>query len=421
MNYINFLVLISLSILTTCSITFAQDSTSPKPPNNLRLVSQDPPNSSPSVLEGRVFLDLNNNQIDDIEAGVEGISVNLLDTSLNKTVKEALTNGTGTYRFTDVAPGSYIVHFQADPDGKRYVVGSGSPTEDISDSDIVEVLSGGIGRTPELQVKEAKTYSHIDAGLAPKTKYSPTGHLRVLFIGTSRQYYKPLALRPEDFSTDGQFMKMIEAAGGTVVGHGTYWGGGTLVQLWNDDDNNRATDHLKSKNYDLTIINSGNKDVSTESFQEYATKFSELASQNSVDVLFYQVHAPNHKISISNGSDYTISTTADYLKAATDNNRALAPHGIAYQRVYSALTELYGNGDNGETAEEILTDDNVHPTPIGAYLAAASIYIATFGEKPPSTSLYLPPGVKSSDADLMVNIAWSTFQEHGIGLNNLPQ
>ena len=86
----------------------------------------------------------------------------------------------------------------------------------------------------------------------------------------------------------------------------------------------------------------------------------------------------------------------------------------AYRAAYEALTERYGNGDNGETAETLLTVDNIHANDMGAYLAGLVMYLTTFGGEIPLD--YVTPNISEEDAELLRNIALDTVVSDGINL-----
>ncbi len=63
----------------------------------------------PATLSGRVYVDDNDNGIDDSEAGIGGVTLRLLDAAGNATGITTTTAANGIYTFTGLAPGVYGV------------------------------------------------------------------------------------------------------------------------------------------------------------------------------------------------------------------------------------------------------------------------------------------------------------------------
>lgn len=84
--------------------------------DNIKLCPSEP-EVKPGALEGRVFADANKDGIDNGEAGVAGVTVQLLDATGN-VVKTATTGADGGYRFDGLQPGEYRVVFPTEVDGK---------------------------------------------------------------------------------------------------------------------------------------------------------------------------------------------------------------------------------------------------------------------------------------------------------------
>lgn len=233
--------------------------------------------------------------------------------------------------------------------------------------------------------------------------------MKVLFIGNSFQYASNVSW---DYSSDGNFVALSEAAGITIDWHGNYIGGSVLSQHWNDSDANNPRDQLENGNYDVVVINGGNGGNDPA----VAAQFANLAAQNGTDVVFFNIWAPDHEISISGGDNFEY-VHKTYLKMAQDNDAALSPNGRAYAAAHTALTAKYGNGDNGQTAENMLTYDGIHPSPLAGYLAGLVLFATVHGTKPPAPSAFLPKGVSLADGQMMYDIAWKAVQDYAIMLN----
>lgn len=85
--------------------------------------------------------------------------------------------------------------------------------------------------------------------------------------------------------------------------------------------------------------------------------------------------------------------TANYTRAAKENDAVLAPVGIAWKNVRAS-----------HPAISLYDGDGSHPSVNGAYLAALTIYCALTGT-PVTGSSYFPPGVTSADAAILQQAA----------------
>ena len=80
-----------------------------------------------------MWVDSNGNgQLDNGEVGLEGVTVNLLDSTGTSVVGTRVTDGSGQYAFTNLAAGTYVVQFVG-PGG--YVFTAADQGTDTSDSD----------------------------------------------------------------------------------------------------------------------------------------------------------------------------------------------------------------------------------------------------------------------------------------------
>ena len=110
-------------------------------------------------LGDRVFLDENENGIQDLsEDGVGGVTVNLLDCNGNL-LDTMVTDGNGNYMFTNLDPSfDYIVEFEL-PDGYEFTTAD-QGANDANDSD-----AGTDGRTPCTDLEPGENNTTLDAGL----------------------------------------------------------------------------------------------------------------------------------------------------------------------------------------------------------------------------------------------------------------
>ena len=269
------------------------------------------------------------------------------------------------------------------------------------------------------QVESAKltSLSLIDpnsSGDIPGLKSNP----KILFVGNSYTYAGLGGVRAE--SPYGMFMRMIKLKAPGATGDLSVIGGSVMSELWNWTGRSATLNpktRLKTGTYDLLVLQSGdgilNKTIPGD-YEIYADLFANLAKDNGTDVMLYGVWAPDQSISISKGE--TVASAADvrYKQTAARNSSGYAASGMAYTQAHKRLTELYGNGDDGQTAETMLTYDSVHAAPPAAYLAANMMYLSAFGVVPPTPSQFLPAGVSLVDAETLQGIAVTAHNSHSL-------
>lgn len=113
-----------------------------------------------AAIEGKVFMDNNDNDIDDAgDMPVGGVVVELLNADGSPTGLSTTTANDGTYSFTGLAAGSYIVAFPTDVDGKTLV------NANVGGDDTVDSDAGANGQTGVITVGIGETSSDNDAGV----------------------------------------------------------------------------------------------------------------------------------------------------------------------------------------------------------------------------------------------------------------
>ena len=117
------------------------------------------PEPQPGALEGRVFVDANKDGIDNSEAGVAGVTVQLL-TAAGVLVATTTTDANGGYAFTGLDAGDYKVAFPTSVDG-RVLTQQNVGADDTIDSD----ANVATGQTGNYAVVAGETTKDVDAGL----------------------------------------------------------------------------------------------------------------------------------------------------------------------------------------------------------------------------------------------------------------
>ena len=110
-------------------------------------------------LAGRVFLDANDNKVDNAEEGVGGVPVQLFNAA-GAVIAETTTASNGSYSFTGLTAGTYSVGFPTELDGKK-LVGSNAGSNDAIDSD----ANTSTGRTANVDIAIGEAVTDVDAGL----------------------------------------------------------------------------------------------------------------------------------------------------------------------------------------------------------------------------------------------------------------
>ncbi|WP_424972651.1 SdrD B-like domain-containing protein [Dinoroseobacter sp. S76] len=112
-----------------------------------------------AALKGRYFCDENDNDVDDAEPGVSGVTVTLL-TAAGVFVADTVTAADGSYEFLGLDAGDYKVVFDADPTGKTFVA-QDQGNDDTVDSDV----DPNTGETGVISVAIGEVVEDVDAGV----------------------------------------------------------------------------------------------------------------------------------------------------------------------------------------------------------------------------------------------------------------
>lgn len=110
-------------------------------------------------LAGRVFCDENDNDVDDAEPGVGGVTVELLNAS-GTVIATEVTAADGSYEFTGLNAGDYSVRFPTEVDGK-ILVGANVGGDDTIDSDADQTT----GETGTISLEIGERSEDNDAGI----------------------------------------------------------------------------------------------------------------------------------------------------------------------------------------------------------------------------------------------------------------
>ena len=180
--------------------------------------------------------------------------------------------------------------------------------------------------------------------------------VRVLFIGNSLTYVNDVP---------GIVAAMAEAAGVTApVCRAVVGGGFSLEDHWNRGE---ALKVLKQEKWDFVVLQQG-PSASPEGralLQRYARRFDPLIRQAGAKPALYMVWPSAERKSDFGG------VSDSYRLAARDIGAALLPAGEAWRMAEQKAPKL-----------KLYSEDGMHPTVIGSYLAGAVIYARLFGRSP---------------------------------------
>lgn len=235
--------------------------------------------------------------------------------------------------------------------------------------------------------------------------------MNLLFVGHSMLYWAPND--DASLTVPAIFQQLARLGGHEVTITGSYIGAGTLEQHWLDTTGVTARAEIAKGTYDVVMLNGRAWDDAT--FSGYADKFAELAKASGAEVMFYGLWPGDWEVSATSG-DTQAARTAAYHDAAQRNDAALSPNSETYLAVYAELTRLYGNGDNGTTAENMLTVDGIHATALGGYVVACTMYWTYFNEAPPTAAEWRPKGVSVADAEMVQRIVADVSAKYMIPL-----
>ncbi|WP_378943214.1 SdrD B-like domain-containing protein [Paracoccus sp. R86501] len=170
--------------------------------DNIKLCPADPA-IKPGALEGRLFLDADKNGVDNAEAGVAGVTVQLLDKAGN-VVATAITAADGGYRFDGLQPGEYRVAFPTEVEG-RVLTDQNVGTDDRIDSD----ANTATGITDAAIVAEGQVTKDVDAGIKDPSNAAVEGRI---FIDANDN-----AVDDAEAGAGGVTVRLLTAAGVVVA------------------------------------------------------------------------------------------------------------------------------------------------------------------------------------------------------------
>lgn len=205
---------------------------------------------------------------------------------------------------------------------------------------------------------------------------------RVLFLGDSLTYYN-----------EGIWVHLEKLAAATdpairiETGKSTF-GGAYLHRLW---DRREPLEAIRSKRYDVVILQEDLPETTVADFREYAAKFvKEIREQGARPVLLMAWDYPRL------GWITMDEIAAAHYALSRELSVDVIPVGFAWRRSAKARPDV-----------QLYAPDREHPSVAGTYLAACVVYAALFRRDPSGLS-YAPAGMEPERAKFLQRMAWET-------------
>jgi len=128
-------------------------------------------------------------------------------------------------------------------------------------------------------------------------------------------------------------------------------------------------------------------------FQEYAKKHSDTVRKHGGIPVFFMSWAYADK------PEMTAELAEAYTQAANENNAFVIPAGLAFARSLGKRADL-----------NLHAPDKRHPSLMGTYLAACTVYASLFKKSP--VGLKYSAGLEEATALHLQTVAWETVQEY---------
>jgi len=169
------------------------------------------------------------------------------------------------------------------------------------------------------------------------------------------------------------------------------------VGYYTFDNDNNIVFNTRNKFYDAVIM----MDCSqcpihpklASVFVDYAKKNAEIARSHDVEPILFMSWAYQDK------PEMTKLLAEAYTKAGNDNHELVIPAGLSFARVVAERPDLV-----------LYQPDKRHPTLIGTYLAAATVYSALTGRSP-EVNTYTA-GIDPELARYLRATAWAVTQDY---------
>lgn len=163
------------------------------------------------------------------------------------------------------------------------------------------------------------------------------------------------------------------------------------------DDNNNVVFNKIDKLFDVAIMMDCSQcpvhpDLKPI-FHEFARKGSEAARKHGAKPVFFMSWAYADK------PEMTAQLAEEYTSAGNANGALVVPAGIAFAKAIARRPEL-----------NLYAPDKRHPSPMGTYLAANTVYAALYRKSPVGNAF--TAGLDPAVAQFLQTMAWDTVQDY---------
>jgi hypothetical protein len=164
---------------------------------------------------------------------------------------------------------------------------------------------------------------------------------------------------------------------------------------------NGAVEAIRDGDHDAVVLQGhlpGAAVPSTAPFLEYAAKLHEAVAETGAATVLFMTW-PQARRNWAKLDDFV----AAHRQAEADLGARVAPVGVAFANAAAARPDL-----------ALLSEDGVHATWEGAYLAAATVYATLFDRSP--EGLPYAFGLNEDDAAFLQGVAWQTLNDWRAGI-----
>jgi hypothetical protein len=236
-----------------------------------------------------------------------------------------------------------------------------------------------------------------DLGKGPKT---------TLYIGNSFFYYNNMLgghVTSMNRAIDPANKDKYRSTSVTIGGSGLDWHDiesyfrPNAIGRYSFDENNNITFNKLDKLFDLAItmdcsqcpIHPQLKPI----FLEQTTRFAETVRRHGAEPVFFMSWAYADK------PEMTAQLAEQYTSAGNANHALVIPAGLAFARSMEKRPDL-----------NLYAPDKRHPSLLGTYLAASTVFAALYDKSPVGNSY--TAGIEPSTANFLQTVAWETVQKY---------
>lgn len=222
---------------------------------------------------------------------------------------------------------------------------------------------------------------------------------RVLFVGNSYMYYNDSLHNHVNriaSAADPALQKSIQYKSATVGG----------APLWHHNIVHLTTPgNLGIKQpFELVIMQGNSTDAMSDAprtrFRESVIAFNEVITKQGGKVALYMT--PAHvKPSNAASPDMTDKTAEMYIAAGNEIGALVIPTGLAFAEAYRQRPDIKLHHDS----------DGSHPTMIGTYLAACTVYASVYGKSPMGNTYDYYGRISKEDAAFLQKVADETVKK----------